>query len=189
MKIILPILFIVIFAFSTSAAYAQAPNTPYRGIKPAVGARPGTPSGDLKPINTQITARTSEVAKSVVIVSDKMSTFSAKLQIRITEAKNNGKEVSTLEALLVSMNGKILSAKTKANSVLTTLPQTNTLETMLSAKSQIQSAVKDLKSAAVDARQIIAGLIKLNVGTNAVGGNSSSASSLMKPSVVNQITR
>lgn len=192
MRIILPILFLVIYvSFSSSVAHAQAPNVPYQGIKPAVGARlnNGTPSGNLNPVNTQITVRTTSVANSVIVVADKMSTLSAKLQIRITEAKNNGKEVSALEALLVSMNGKILNAKTAATSVLTSLPQTNTLASMQSAKVAIQGAVRNLKSAAVDARQIIAGLIKLNVGNNAALGNSSSASSMMKPAVVNQVAR
>lgn len=115
-------------------------------------------------------------------VSEKMSSFSGKLQTRITSAQNSGHDTTSLQALLKDMNEKITDAKTQANTVITDItpltpegyPANKTI--LEQAKIKLQTGIQDLKTAGLSARQIIQGLVVANPG----GENASSNSAVPK---------
>jgi hypothetical protein len=100
-------------------------------------------------------------------VEAKLSAFATKLQSRITEAKNKGKDVSELQTALDSMNQQITAAQgisTSVESKVLPLQPTdyNSDHTLLSGyRSQLVTAHNDDKAAYQDAKTIVQDLQKL----------------------------
>lgn len=123
----------------------------------------------------------------------KMSEFATKIETRINEASSSGQSTTELETLLSQMKTNISEAQTQADAVVAAVtpltpdgyPANRT--TLLAAKQNLQAGHQSLKKAAQSARQIIAKLLIMSVGDNSTGENSSSASSMMKPGVVNNL--
>lgn len=112
--------------------------------------------------------------------ADKMSSLSARLQVRITQASTAGQNVVNLQALLSDMQAKITDAKKQSADMqaeLTGITQTpQTRATMKDAISKLLTGIKDLRTAGQDARQVIQGLVILSGTTNGSG----SPSAIMK---------
>lgn len=104
--------------------------------------------------------------------ADKLTEISNKLQTRITEAKAQGKDVSSLETTLASMQSKITDAKKQAedakNAVLPLTPEgyPGNKTTLESARKMLQTGRQDLNQARIDAKTIINGLKSLKINTS-----------------------
>lgn len=98
------------------------------------------------------------------ITADNLSTLSAKLQVRITEEKTKGKDVTSLEASLSDMQTKILDARTQSQAIIVIItPLTpdgypaNKTE-LEKARTMLKTGHNDLIKARQDAKNIIQGL-------------------------------
>ena len=93
-----------------------------------------------------------------------------KLQIRVTDAKTQGKDTASLEAALADMQIKINDAKAQYQAVETQLGGLNAQgfpgnkSTLMDARSKIKLGSQDLKTAFIDATKIRQGLG--NIGGN-----------------------
>ena len=132
-------------------------------------------------------------ADRVLDVAGMLTTLSAQLQTRITDAQNAGNNVSAETTAIADMNAKIADANTQANAATTeiaslqpdngdqTIAASNTA-TLKDARSKIQAAQQDLTTARKDAGAIAKALFALkNPGvattTTSVGGSASASSS------------
>lgn len=112
--------------------------------------------------------------------ADKLNELAAKLQTRINDAKNAGKNVSSLESLLTDMQNKIIDAKKQAtdaqNAVLPLTPDgyPDNKTTFQSSRKMLQTGKHDLVQARIDAKKIINGLRALKVDTSNNTATSSS---------------
>ena len=126
-------------------------------------------------------------ADRVLDVAGMLTTLSAQLQTRITDAQNAGNNVSAETTAIADMNAKIADANTQANAATTeiaslqpdngdqTIAASNTA-TLKDARSKIQAAQQDLTTARKDAGAIAKALFALkNPGvattTTSVGGS------------------
>lgn len=104
-------------------------------------------------------------ANSILEATMKLSSLSARLSERITTAQTNGTDTAALEVLLTDMNSKITDANTQANAIITNItpltpdgyPSNKII--LQNAKTNLQTAIQDIKTALLDARQIIQGLL------------------------------
>ena len=100
---------------------------------------------------------------------DNLSQIYTKLQIRISQAKANGNDVSNLNTFLSDMNAKLTDANTQINAAQTELTPLAasgypaSKSTLEDARTKIKAAVTDLKDAYKDALQIRQGLEGLRV--------------------------
>lgn len=107
-------------------------------------------------------------ADKLLNTADILTQFAAKLQTRISETKNAGKDTTVLEATLADMMAKIADAKTQANNAInevSTLQPTGYPENKTSlqdARTMLQAALKDLIIARQDAQKIVVALRKPN---------------------------
>lgn len=92
--------------------------------------------------------------------ADQMGSLSAKLQIRIDEAKAAGKDVSAAETNLADMNEKIADAKKQAESAITAVSALTPTEypenktTLMNARKMIQTGYQNLVAARKDVNAI-----------------------------------
>ncbi|MBP6913234.1 MAG: hypothetical protein KBC00_01340 [Candidatus Levybacteria bacterium] len=133
-------------------------------------------------------------ANSVLETTTKLSSLSARLSERITSAKKNGVDTTTIEPLLADMNLKITDANAQANTIITNItPLTpegypNNKIILQNAKANLQTAIQDIKTALLDARQIIQGLIIVTPkNTNASESGFLKAKSQLKNQDIPQI--
>lgn len=103
-------------------------------------------------------------------VDDLLTAISAKLQVRLDQAANNGKNVTDLKERLADMNAKIADAKAKIQDLNNTVPPLTpdgypgNKTVLQSARAELQTIRLDLVTARQDARQVVKGLKDL--GTN-----------------------
>lgn len=125
-------------------------------------------------------------ASSVLMeTADKMSSLSANLQTRITAAQAAGANVSSMQASLTDMNAKIADANIQGNAIIASItpltpagfPGNKTI--LQAAQAKLQTGITDLKTAGLDARQIIQGL--LVAGSGDINTSSNSASKQVAP--------
>lgn len=134
-------------------------------------------------------------ADALNTTSEKLSSLSASLQTRLAQAQSSGKDVSSLQSLLTSMQAENKNAQAQSAAITTEItsltpagyPGNKT--TLEAARTKLQTGTKDLKTAGQNARQIIQTLLTMSVGNNSTSGNSSSASSLLKPGAVNNLQK
>lgn len=95
---------------------------------------------------------------------DLLNAISAKLQVRLDQAANNGKNVTDLKAKLDDMNAKIADAKAKIQDLNNTVPPLTpdgypgNKTVLQSARAELKTIRQDLVAAIHDARQIVQGL-------------------------------
>lgn len=103
-------------------------------------------------------------ADRLTTATDNMSVLYTKLQTRINDAKNQGKDTAALEAILSDMQVKINDAKTQYTAVKTELALLTAQgfpgnkSTLLDARSKLKLGASDLKAAYQDAVKIRQGL-------------------------------
>ncbi len=113
-------------------------------------------------------------ADRINTVGDSLSTISAKLNLRITEAKNAGSDTASLEASLTDMNAKIADSKVRANAATTAAssltPDNGDKAKMdanhaalVAARADLKVGTDDLKTARDDARKIVKGLKEIGI--------------------------
>jgi len=96
--------------------------------------------------------------------TNNMTIVWTKLQTKITQAQNNGKDVTNLTTLLTDMQNKLNDAKSAIASAeteftgLSASGYPNNKSTLQDARSKLQTVYQDLKTAYQDAGQIIQGL-------------------------------
>lgn len=121
-----------------------------------------------------------EGADTLSNVSDKLASFSANLQTRITQAGNAGQNVASLQSLLTTMQTELANAKSQSAvitaeaSPLTPAGFPGNKSILQNARTKLQAGVKSLKSAGQNARQIIQGLFALGENTNPSSSTSGS---------------
>ncbi len=109
----------------------------------------------------------------VATIDGLMTTFSTKLQARITADQTAGKDVSALQTALTDMNAKIADAGTQAqtaqNGVSSLAPDKGNASVaasnnaaLLAARAGIKTATADLKTARQDITTIVTGLKTLH---------------------------
>jgi hypothetical protein len=104
-------------------------------------------------------------ANSVLETTTKLSSLSARLSERIDTAQTNGTDTASLKILLTDMNSKIADANSQATTIVTNItPLTpddypNNKIILQNAKTNLQTAIQDIKAALLDARQILQGLL------------------------------
>lgn len=112
-------------------------------------------------------------ADRLLNIADDMTLVSQKLQTRITDAKNAGKDTTSAQSFLDDRNAKIADAKTKAQEAIDTVlpltpdgyPANRTI--LQSARTNLQTARRDLQTAIQDAQRIRQLLRQLGIQTNA----------------------
>lgn len=103
-------------------------------------------------------------ADRILNITDIMNQFATKLSTRITNAKNAGHDVTSLQALLTDMQSKITDAITQANNVVTTVAgltpagYPGNKSSLQTARKMLQTARLDLVTAGQDGKKIIQGL-------------------------------
>jgi hypothetical protein len=109
-----------------------------------------------------------KTADSQQVVEAKLTTLAQKLQARISTAKTNGKDVTTLQSELSDMTTRINSAQVISSAiqqkVLTLLQPSdyNSDHTILSGDSaQLKTAHSDNEAAYTDAKNIVSALKSL----------------------------
>lgn len=108
-----------------------------------------------------------KVADDQQVVEGKLTALAAKLQTRITTAKNSGKDVSGLQTSLNDMTAKVQAAwgisSSIENKVVGLQPSDyNSDHTLLSGdRDQLKTARQDNQAAFADAKNIVAGLKNL----------------------------
>ncbi|MCL4415638.1 MAG: hypothetical protein M1324_01560 [Patescibacteria group bacterium] len=119
-------------------------------------------------------------ADIILETSDKTSELTNKLQLRIDQAKTEGKDVIVIQASLADMQAKIADAKKQAQSAIDTVtPLTpdgfpGNKATLQNARKMLQTGREDLHVARTDAQKIINGLktFKSSTGTNTATSSS-----------------
>lgn len=112
-------------------------------------------------------------ADRLLSLVEDMTLLQTKLQTRITALKGEGKDTAQMESLISDMTTKLADAKTQAQTAIDTVtPLTpegfpDNKATLVSARTLLQTAHKDLRDAHKDAQQIRQGLVKLGVNVNA----------------------
>lgn len=125
-------------------------------------------------------------ADKLASTTESMAALSAKLQTRITTEQNAGKNVTALQTLLNDMNMKITDANVQSvkaitgvvvlkpdNGVKTVMTANNA--TLKTARTAIQTGIKDLKDAKKDATKIRVGLKAFATSTVATSTATSTA--------------
>lgn len=168
-KLSITVVTVGILFLSASLANAQVGNT--AGNLRAQVNRPtliGAGSSAKPTPNMGNVAPGTRLAGAATMLSnaaDKMSTLSARLQVRITAAQTAGQNVTNLQTLLSDMQTKTTGAKIQATAMLTEVsgitPGASSKTAMKDALSKLLTGIRDLKAAGQDARQIIQGLIIL----------------------------
>lgn len=111
-------------------------------------------------------------------VSDKLASFSANLQARITQAGSAGQNVASLQSLLTSMQTEIANAKSQSAAItaevspLTPAGFPGNKSILQDARTRLQAGVKNLRTAGQNARQIIQGLFALGENVSPSSSNS-----------------
>ncbi len=112
-------------------------------------------------------------ADKIGTVADTFTAFSAKLQTRISTAQAAGRDVTALNTSLSDMNAKIADANIQSSAAVsevaslmpdngnTTIAASNTAA-LKDARTKIQAALADLKTARQDAGSIVKGLEALD---------------------------
>ncbi len=117
-------------------------------------------------------------ADRISTTADLMTTFGAKLDTRIIEAKTAGKDVTVLENASIAMKAKIADAKVQATAAINLTsnlrPDNGDQATvdankkaMTDARAKIKLATEDLKAARKDAETIVKGLKSFNSSVDA----------------------
>src|SRR3989338_4360281 len=94
-------------------------------------------------------------ADRIKVIADNLITIGGKLESRINEAKNSGKDVASLELLLADYKAEIANAISKADAAIK------------AAKENIRKGMEDLRAAREDARKIVQGLKSIGAAPNA----------------------
>lgn len=135
----------------------------------------------------------------IIVAADKiqttaamMATFADKLQIRVSAAQTSGNDVTTLSRLLSDMSLKITDAQTLAAAAVSLVAdlqpdngdkavQGSNATAMREARTKIEAALADLKTARKDAGEIVKALGKWTVDTQgpttSVSGSESDSAS------------
>lgn len=112
-------------------------------------------------------------ADRLLTIIDALTGIQGKLQTRIDAAKTAGNDTTTMQTLIADMSTKLADAKTQAtNAISAVLPLTPdgwpaNKATLVSARSMLQTARRDIDAAHKDEQQIRQGLVKLGVKVNA----------------------
>jgi hypothetical protein len=113
-------------------------------------------------------------ADRILTITDQMYVYVARLEGKLTEAKDGGKDVSALEPLVSDMKVKIAEAQASAQEAIDTVtpltpagfPENRT--TLQQGKQSVQKALRSLKAAQEDARKIVVGWLKAGVKQTSV---------------------
>jgi hypothetical protein len=122
--------------------------------------------------------RITVAADRISAVTEAMTTFSGKLQTRITAAQTGGQDVTALSASLTDMNAKIADANVQATAAVSHVsslqPDKGDKTIMASnsaaikqSRADLKVAMQDLTAARKDAGSIIAGLKALEASGSA----------------------
>lgn len=109
-------------------------------------------------------------AERTIEVANKMSTFAGKLQVRITEAEQNGKDVAVLKLALADMQAKITDAQTQAtnaeDAVMNLDPSgyPGNRTSLEQGWKDLKTAREDFGAASKDGKKIVEGLKALETG-------------------------
>ena len=112
-------------------------------------------------------------ASDVILdTTDKATTISANLQLKLQQAQAKGKNTSSLQLFLTDIQNKIPDAKKQAQDAqamvipLTPDGYPANKTTMQAARSMLQTARQDLQTVRIDAKKIINGLRALQVNSS-----------------------
>src|SRR3989344_3851768 len=111
-------------------------------------------------------------------IADSMTTIGGKLESRINEAKNSGKDVASLETYLTDYKAKIADAILKADAAIngvsaltpdngSTAKAAANRAALQTARENIRKGMEDLRAAREDARKIVQGLKSIGAAGNA----------------------
>lgn len=123
-------------------------------------------------------------ADALLKTSDTITQLVAKLQTRITEDKNAGKDTSSLEKILADMQTKIEDAKTQANNAINTVSQLKPTDypgnkpSLQEARTMLHTGLKDLQTVRQDTQKIITDLRKANKNTTGTPSNTTTESEI-----------
>src|SRR3990167_3882313 len=117
-------------------------------------------------------------ADRIKVIADNLITIGGKLESRINEAKNSGKDVASLELLLADYKAEIANAISKADAAINgvssltpdngdTAKAASNRAALQAAKENIRKGMEDLRAAREDARKIVQGLKSIGAAPNA----------------------
>lgn len=117
-------------------------------------------------------------ADRIKTIADNLTAIGGKLETRINEEKNSGKDVSSLESYLTDYKAKIADAVAKTdgaiNGVIGLTPDNGDIakakanrSALQAARENIRKGMEDLRQAREDARKIVQGLKSIGAAKNA----------------------
>ncbi|MFH1246238.1 MAG: hypothetical protein V1489_00490 [Candidatus Liptonbacteria bacterium] len=125
-------------------------------------------------------------ADRALATADTLAALSTKLETRINDTNNAGKDVSSLRITLADLNAKIADARTQANAAISAVQnltpdqgdqgkaQANA-SALKDARAKVRAAREDLVTARKDAGNITRGLRSINGNSSSTDKNSSSS--------------
>lgn len=128
-------------------------------------------------------------AESLDNVADNMLGIGTRLQTRLTELQNAGENVTSAQTTLSNMQFKLTDAKAQSNAItaavtpLTPAGFPGNKTTLQAARTRLATGVKDIKEAAIDAKQIMSVLKEM--GSTKMGSSSANSTT----DTANQIVR
>src|SRR3989344_1376117 len=117
-------------------------------------------------------------ADRIKVIADNLTTIGGKLESRINEAKNSGKDVASLESYLADYKAKIADAISKADGAMNgisgltpdngdTAKAAANRGALQAARENIRKGMADCRAAREDARKIVQGLKSIGAARNA----------------------
>ncbi len=117
-------------------------------------------------------------ADRINIIADQLKSVGVKLELRISQAKSEGKNVTSLENYLADFNSKLNDAKAKAaaasDEVSGLMPDNGdqakfkaNQDALKTARINLKEGTENLKAAREDARKIVKGLKDMGLSKNA----------------------